>query len=257
MHPTFKLAALAAAMAIALPASADYYNASTGAPTPYVNGWFELPQNAAWGGWARSSGDSLWAEFDLFNDASYAGTGTSAPIANNAYAHYGVTSDYIAWDSSTFITSTKNLISPAYGSPQFTVNFTDATPIVVDAGEKVRVVMQVENWANELPLSTVQLNGVGATFSQANVLTSNFTAPYGATAAKYHLLYWDLAAAPTQYTFTFGATPDLNAVGLAQVAFDVGTVAVAAVPEPGEWALMLAGLGVMGSIARRRSRNAA
>jgi uncharacterized membrane protein len=34
-----------------------------------------------------------------------------------------------------------------------------------------------------------------------------------------------------------------------------GTLAIAAIPEPGEWAMMLAGLGIMGSMVRRRSRN--
>ena len=33
-----------------------------------------------------------------------------------------------------------------------------------------------------------------------------------------------------------------------------GDVFVAAVPEPGEWAMMLAGLGLLGVIARRRTR---
>lgn len=253
----FKFAALAAAAMVAMPASADYYNASTGAPLPYTNGWFELPQNATWGGWTRSQGDTLWAEFDLFNDATYAGARTSAPIANAALAHYGVTNDYIAWDSNTFVTSTKNLISPAFGSPQYSISLTDATPITVNAGEKVRVVMQVENWANELSLSTVLLNGVAATYAQSRVLTSDFVAPYGATTALYHLLYWDLDTAATQYNFTFGALADQNAVGLAQVAIDVGTVSVAAVPEPDKLALMLAGFGLIGAVVRRRASAAA
>ena len=245
------LVVLAAALC-ASPAFADYYNAATGAPVPYTNGWFELPQHAAWGGWTRSAGDTLWVEFDVFNDATYPGDRTSAPVANNAYAHYGVTADYIAWDSNTFPTSTKNLISPAYGSPQYTVNFTDATPIAVSAGEQVRVVMQIENWANELSLSTVKLNGLGATFMNDRVLTSNFSAPYGDTSALYHLVYWDLDVAPTSYVFTFGALPDQNAIGLAQVAIDVGTVP--AVPEPEAWAMLLAGLGLTGAVARRRLR---
>ncbi len=40
-------------------------------------------------------------------------------------------------------------------------------------------------------------------------------------------------------------------------AFIGANYAVAAVPEPESYALLLAGLGVMGTIARRRSRNAA
>jgi PEP-CTERM motif len=38
--------------------------------------------------------------------------------------------------------------------------------------------------------------------------------------------------------------------GVNQVQFDI--TSVSAVPEPGEWAMMLAGLGVVGAVARRR-----
>ena len=47
-----------------------------------------------------------------------------------------------------------------------------------------------------------------------------------------------------------------TATGLAGGAY-LAAVSVAAVPEPESYALLLAGLGVMGTIARRRSRNAA
>ncbi len=36
------------------------------------------------------------------------------------------------------------------------------------------------------------------------------------------------------------------------IAFEVDNIAVQAIPEPGEWAMMLAGLGVVSMIARRR-----
>jgi hypothetical protein len=52
---------------------------------------------------------------------------------------------------------------------------------------------------------------------------------------------------------TNGSGPDL---GLASVQLHlIGSVA--AVPEPGTWALWLGGLGVMSTLARRRARSAA
>jgi hypothetical protein len=54
-----------------------------------------------------------------------------------------------------------------------------------------------------------------------------------------------------QYTFKLAAfsSTDLN---FSNSVFDTSMVVVSAIPEPGEWAMMLAGLGVVGAIARRR-----
>ncbi len=58
---------------------------------------------------------------------------------------------------------------------------------------------------------------------------------------------------PLVLTVTGIASPAL-AVGTAVSASYAGTVNVSPVPEPGSYALLLAGLGVMGFVARRKSR---
>lgn len=52
---------------------------------------------------------------------------------------------------------------------------------------------------------------------------------------------------------------DLTVSGIGKTAFSnyVGAIAVTAVPEPETFAMLLAGLGVMGAIARRRKQTAA
>lgn len=45
------------------------------------------------------------------------------------------------------------------------------------------------------------------------------------------------------------------AVATADTALDYVSIGVAAVPEPSSYALMLAGLGMLGSIVRRRKRS--
>lgn len=56
------------------------------------------------------------------------------------------------------------------------------------------------------------------------------------------------------YTFTFAFSPLGNVAGAFGKDVVVDRAYVVAVPEPGTWALLLAGLGVVGLLARRRAQ---
>jgi PEP-CTERM motif len=74
------------------------------------------------------------------------------------------------------------------------------------------------------------------------------------------------AATPNPFSWSWtaneGSSIQLSFAGSASDGAQGGTIdnirltqdAVAAVPEPGEWAMMLAGLSVVGLIARRRKK---
>jgi hypothetical protein len=71
---------------------------------------------------------------------------------------------------------------------------------------------------------------------------------------------WSTSTSPTSsftaiYSglLTAGTTYYLSVSGTASAPGGLYAVGVAAVPEPGEWAMMMAGLGLIGVMARRRS----
>jgi hypothetical protein len=65
------------------------------------------------------------------------------------------------------------------------------------------------------------------------------------------IYYWDLASAPASYAFDIDA--EIH-TAFAQAAIDIG--GVAPVPEPETYAMLLAGLGLVGWQARRRTQAA-
>ena len=65
---------------------------------------------------------------------------------------------------------------------------------------------------------------------------------------------FNLSAATPYYLKLAGTLNDADAVGNFKVT--VGSATVTPVPEPESYAMLLAGLGLMGTIARRRSRKA-
>jgi PEP-CTERM motif len=238
MRSTFKLAALVAALLAAAPAFADITNG----PDPYASAYgFDKPEEATWGEWSRGTGDSLYAEWDTFVDGSY-GTTTDRTSATDV-GSYGATDVYAAWNSGTFRAGSGNLYSFSV-TEEFAFNLTDTTPIT----GPVRAVMQTEGWGMDIDLSTVLLNGVAPSFSDVTYLDTNYSSSFGAVALTQRLFYWDLSSAASNYSFTFSS--DGHSLSLAQVAVDIGQVA--AVPEPQTYALMLAGLAVLGVAARHR-----
>ena len=236
MQLKMKLAALAAALAAAAPALAD----ATNGPDPYAAGFgFDTPQEAAWGSWTRGAGGSIYAEWDTFVDASYAGTRTAAPDVGS----YNASNANLSWSAGTFAAGSGNLYSFS-AVEAFTVSLDNST-----LTGPVRVVLQTESWGMEIDPDSVTLNGVAASFSDITYTNPNFESSFGTVTLSQRLFYWDVAAAPTTYSLYFD-TGSEHSMSLAQVSVDIASVA--AVPEPSTWALMLAGLGAAGVMVRRR-----
>lgn len=236
MQTSFKLAGVLAALLSTASAFAD----TTNAPDPYAAGFgFDAPQQASWGGWTRGAGDTLYAEWDTFVDASYAGVRTAAADVGS----YGASDVHAGWNAGTFAAGSGNLYSFSV-TEKFSFNLTDSTPI----SGPVRAVLQTEGWGMGIDPASVLLNGVAASVSAVTYLDPAYNSSFGPVALTQSRYYWDLASAPTTYAFTFAS--EGHSMSLAQVAVDVGQVA--AVPEPQTYALMAAGLGIMGVMSRRR-----
>jgi hypothetical protein len=103
------------------------------------------------------------------------------------------------------------------------------------------------NGGNQLLAATTQA-------SSSVAFTDMTGTPTAATAdnPNYSVFTWDLSSITTPITsvrLTFAT--DAHAQGLA---FQVDQIAVAAVPEPGTYAMMAGGLGLMGLMLQRRRR---
>jgi hypothetical protein len=100
---------------------------------------------------------------------------------------------------------------------------------------------------SSITLPAVQFTG----FTLGTDTTSSFWSSSPATPmSSFNSTYsGPLAAGTTYYLGVSGSA------GPAGGLYGVGVLA-APVPEPGEWAMMLAGLGLVGMIARRRSKRA-
>lgn len=68
--------------------------------------------------------------------------------------------------------------------------------------------------------------------------------------------FWISATAGTDGPLSGAYTLHVYGVVAASGGSYAGTIALAPVPEPGEWALMLSGIGLIGFMLRRRSSNA-
>lgn len=252
MKPSFKLASLAAALWIASPVYADFTNG----PNPYAPGFgFDTPQEAAWGGWTRGAGDTIWAEWDTFDDGNHTGRRTAAPDIGV----HGATNAHVHWNSGTFKAGSGNLYSFSV-APAFVFRLTDSTPI---AG-RVRAALQTETWGRSIDVASMLLNGSAPTFVTASHVNPAHPSSYGQVTLRQELFYWDLDVAPSSYVFAFKAKD--HALSLAQVAIDIGPRAIAPmaiapmsitpVPEPATYAMLAAGLGLIALQLRRRDKTA-
>jgi hypothetical protein len=96
------------------------------------------------------------------------------------------------------------------------------------------------------PLISATLNGVAAT------RVETFAASLGGFGGDEKEWFWKWSGFAPAATYTFNFTASGSSMSLDQAA-----VFAAPVPEPGEWAMLLAGLGLVGTIARRRGRREA
>lgn len=96
------------------------------------------------------------------------------------------------------------------------------------------------------PLGTALLNGVSATITTTKV---DSLGGFGGEELESYWK-WSNVSGSALYKFQFGASG--SSMSLDQLA--LATVEVATVPEPETYGMMLAGLGLMGFVARRRSK---
>lgn len=204
--------------ALSLPAAPD----TSSGPDPYAAGFgFDLPQEAAWGGWTRGDAGTLHAEWDVFNDKSHGGGNdrTSAPDLGR----HGTLSAWLGWNAGTFVSGTGNLYS-------FTVPEVFSVNIVASAlpAQPLRVALQLESWGQELDSDSLALNGQKPQQRAVTYFNPNFPSPFGMGSLKQELFVWELEVPPADTIFAFSSKEPH--VSLTQVSVDIGPVPTPAPP---------------------------
>lgn len=177
---------------------------------PYAEGYgFDRPIEAAWGGWTRCQTGTLYAEWDLFVDASHgaADDRTAAPNAGTeSAASCGVTSAFLGWDTTAtnpaFAYSNGNYIYNASNSYQggptsFRVDLTgNLTPGLT------RVALQIETRSYPIPEASLTLNDVKPTLV-GNKFEKEVTINGRAAKVYHQLVVWNLTSAPEALLIKF------------------------------------------------------
>ena len=193
---------------------------------PYAAGFgFDRPNEAVWGGWSRCTAGTLYAEWDIFDDASHgaANDRTAAPnTASETTSTCGGASAWLGWNTNAanaFFAFNKghyiyNLSNGGQGAPtSFRINLAgNLNPGLT------RVVLQIETRSYPVPEETLQLNGikptvVGNKYEQDTIIN-------GRPAKVFHqLAVWNLNSAPEGLQFDFESKPHTV---LQMVAVDAG-----------------------------------
>jgi hypothetical protein len=126
----------------------------------------------------------------------------------------------------------------------FTFTVTEAVKLtVVDAG-----------FAGDVFNLSLNGNAIGTTSPAAGSYPASVGLDFDAALANHAFSYRTLTLGPGSYTLTGSLfSSALDDTG-APINATVGGVMISAVPEPGSLALLLAGLGALSVVARRRSR---
>jgi hypothetical protein len=233
---------LAGLLAGSGPALADLING----PDPYAPGYgFDLPQEAAWGGWSRGDAGTLYAEWDSFSDASHgtASDRTAAPDVGNA----GTSSAVFGWNTGTAVDGNGNLNNTS-SSLALYIDIPESVAIQPDTN-RVRAVLQFETWGNEVEYDNILLNGVEPTQLAWTFSDAGFELPVTQEPAFLIqvLAYWDFFTAPAGFSF------DLTAI--AETSFTQAAVDISSVPEPATLWLMATGIGAVARGSYRRQSN--
>jgi hypothetical protein len=230
-----KTISLIAGLLLAGPALADIANG----PDPYAAGYgFDKPDDAtaAWGGWTRGDTGTVYAEWDNFLG------GTPGTPYSTVYGSSGASSSTLTWNIGTFATSSGNLYSFS-GTEIFDL---DIAPSTAFSGP-VTVALQFETWGMAVDYSSIKLNGIAPASGAVTYTDPAFSSSMGPVELNQYRAVWTLDTAPTNFHIDLQSTGPHQS--FAQVAVDIA----APIPEPGEWAMMLAGLALMGTIVRRRN----
>jgi hypothetical protein len=205
-----------------LAASSPSFADARGGPDPYAAGYgFDLPSEAAWGGWRRGDAGTLYAEWDVLSDPSH-GAGDDRSAAPDAGGS-GASSAWLGWNAGTFATGGGNLYS--FTVPEsFSIELAGPLPAV-----PLRVALQVESQGQPLDPDSFTLNDQKPAQRTQTYRDPAFPSPQGPTDLVHRLLIWELPAPPAGFVFRFGSKAPH--VSLTQAAVDIGPETPAA-PGP-------------------------
>jgi hypothetical protein len=255
----FKLKALVAALALAvtLPASAAIDNGTTGAGslvltvfdrTASISATFDLGatkatfNQAANSAWDLTTGNyaSAWSTF-----------WTSATAANTEWAIFaGDTTGQLAGDKSIF-TTVSSTWTNVQNNPLSAMS--NAFDTYIFAANNLGNHFVVADGANTATSGVAYGGSVYSTGGQINVKGGDMTASIGTNMNVWNVAAGTSALANSTATklSVAGFNPYFNLSSTGALNY-TAAAAVAAVPEADTSAMMLAGLGLMGFIARRR-----